>query len=325
MFSNLAALAVVTALVAAPAGARSPMPGELAVVSSGKLVLVAGGKPSQVVPGAGAVSEPAWSPDGKWVAFLRGGSALWAVHANGAGAHRVSPAGADVSEFAWVPGGQGEKLAFSVFDTASYFSKIFLAAPNSTKLRELGAYSDLIGFSVAPSGSALAVSYRQGPPPAPGKAPTWKGVLAVVPLAGGPGRAVYTLPEGGYVLLRPGWWPDGKGLLFWDDPAGSASIAADGLALDSLDLATGRVSTLATTLTYSNWVSWSPSGNTVALVAGGDRIIWDSGKHLVLCAMPAARCHSVPLPSSNLMSLDPTWTASGSLVYDLMGIDHLAS
>ena len=202
-------------------------------------------------------------------------------------------------------------------NTASYSSDIFVGAPSSTKPREFGAYSDLIGFSVAPSGSALAVSYRDGPSPAPGKSPTWKGVLSVVPLSGVPQRVVYTLPEGGYVDLRPGWWPDGKGLLFWDDPAGSASIGADGLALDSLDLATGRLATLATTLTYNNWVSWSPNGNTVAIVAGGNRIIWDSAKHLVLCAMPAAHCHSVPPPSTNLMSLDPTWTASGSLVYDL--------
>lgn len=226
------------------------MPGELAVVSTGKLVLVVGGKPGHVVPGAGAATEPEWSSDGKWVAFLRGGSALWVVRADGAGTHQLSPAGADVSEFAW--SGQGERLAFSVSGKASYSSKIFLATPTSTKLRELGAYPDLIGFSVAPSGGALAVSYRKGAPPTPGNAPTWKGLLAVVPLAGGPGQAVYTLAKGGYVLPGPGWWPDGKGLLFWDDPAGSASIAADGLALDSLDLATGRVSTLTTTLTYES-------------------------------------------------------------------------
>jgi hypothetical protein len=44
----------------------------------------------------------------------------------------------------------------------------------------------------------------------------------VVPLNGGTGRTVYTIPEGGYVLLSSNWWPDGKGLLFWDDPAGWA-------------------------------------------------------------------------------------------------------
>jgi len=313
------AAALATARAAAPASAGSALPGELAVVSSGKLVLSTSGKPSLAVAGAGAgaASQPSWSADGKWVAYLRGGSALWVVRADGAGAHQVSPAGDDVSEFAWVPGQQSEEIAFSVFNTASYSSKIFLAAPASPKLHEFGAYSDLIGFSVSPSGTALAVSSRQGPPPSGDKAPAWKGVLAIVPLAGGPPRTVYTLAEGGYVDLRPGWWPDGKGLLFWDDPAGSASIAADGLPLDSLDLATGRVSTLATTLTYSNWLSWSPTGGLLAVVAGGDRIIWDSGKHLLVCAMPAARCRPVPLASSDLMSLDPAWTSAGSLVYDV--------
>lgn len=317
MFSNLIAIALSSVLVGAPAGTRSPMPGELAVVSSGKLVLVTAGGSRPVATGAGAVSQPAWSPGGKWVAFLQGGSALWAVQADGLGAHRVSPAGGQVSGFGWVQGRQDGDLAFSVLNTASYTSKIYVAAPAAPKLREIGAFSELIGFSVAPSGNALAVSYRQGPPPAAGKAPTWKGVLALVPLNGGPRRVVYSLPQGGYVLPGPGWWPNAKGLLFWDDPAGSASIAADGLALDSLDLATRKVSTLATTLTYGNWVSWSPSGKTVAVVAGGNRVIWDSAKHVVVCSVPAVHCHGVPLPSSKMMSLDPTWTPSGSLVYDV--------
>jgi hypothetical protein len=320
MFSNLIAIALSSVLVGAPSGARSLMPGELAVVSSGALVLVTSGRTRRVVTGAGTVSQPAWSPGGKWVAFLQGGSALWAVGADGSGAHRVSPAGGDVSEFSWVRGRKGGDLAFSMSDKTSYASKIYVAAPAAPKLREIGAYSELIDFSVAPSGNALAVSYRQGPPPAGNRPPAWKGVLAVVPLNGvngGPRRVVYTLPQGGYVLLGPGWWPDGKGLLFWDDPAGSASIAADGLSLDSLDLATGRVSTLATTLTYSNWVSWSPTGKTVAVVSGGNRIIWDSAKHLVLCSVPSVHCHHVPLPSPNSMSLDPTWTPAGSLVYDV--------
>jgi hypothetical protein len=228
----------------------------------------------------------------------------------------VSPAGAGVTEFAWVAARDGERLVFSVLHANSYSSRVLLATASSAGLRSLGSYADLIGFSVAPSGDDLAVSYRQGTPPAPGKAPTWEGVLQVRPLSGGPGRTVYTLPEGGYVLPAPGWWPDGKGLLFWDDPAGSASIAADGLTLDSLNLAAGKVSALGTMLTYPNWVSWSPGGRSLAFVAGGDRVIWDAGKHVVVCAMPSASCRSVALRSARLMALDPIWAAAGSLVYD---------
>ncbi|MGC8628568.1 MAG: hypothetical protein ACP5VR_13665, partial [Acidimicrobiales bacterium] len=196
-------------------------------------------------------------------------------------------------------------------------AKIFLTSVPTASVSTVGTYSNLVGFRVAPSGRDIAVSYRAGKPPAGTEVPTWEGVLRIVPLAGGTGRVVYTLPKGGYVMLEQGWWPDGKGLLFWDDPAGSASIAADGLALDSLDLRTGRVSTLATMLTYRNWVAWSPGGSELALVAGPNRIIWDNAKHIVLCKMPAARCRPVPLPRQGFMALGPAWTPAGSLVYDV--------
>ncbi len=62
-------------------------------------------------------------------------------------------------------------------------------------------------------------------------------------------------------------------------------------------------------------MAWSPNGNVVAVVAGGDREIWYSGKRVELCAIPAAVCHTVALPSENVMSLDPSWTGVGSLVY----------
>jgi Tol biopolymer transport system component len=300
--------------MAGPAGpTQHPWPGELAVVSGGRLVLVSPTGPHYVA-GAGWPSEPAWSEDGKWVAFLRG-SALWVARSDGSDAHKLTPA--TVDEFAWLGKSQGEMLAFSTTNANSFSSQIFVASAASTAVRTLGTYPNLIGFSVAPSGDELAVSYRAGKPPVGSEVPTWRGLLQLVPLSGHPARTVYTLAEGGYAMLGPGWWPDGKGLLFWDDAAGSASIAADGLPLESLDLATGKASTLTATLTHPNWVAWSPSGLQVAVVAGGDRVVWDAGKRIVVCDMPAAKCRPVPLPSSNTMSLDPVWTPGGSLVYDV--------
>jgi TolB protein len=165
----------------------------------------------------------------------------------------------------------------------------------------------------------LAVSYRTATEPNQPQAE--KGFIKISPVDGQAGRTVYTLADYGYAVLA-GWWPDGKGLLFWNDPAGSASIAADGLALDSLELSDMKLRSLATTLVYQDWVAWSPDGRTVAVVAGGDREIWYSAKHVELCAMPAATCHAValpsdPLPSDDIMSLDPAWSATGSFLYVL--------
>jgi TolB protein len=336
-----AALAVVLALTT-PAVATSPGPaaywkgdGELAVISDGRLFLDDNDGRSYVVAGPGAPSQPSWSPDGKWAAFLRTPAgtpleapvaALWTAKANGTDAHRVSAPGADVTQFAWGPAAAegGEELAFSTVPLPSYpppsytSSGIYLATASSPA-RRFATYSSLIDFSWAPSGTALAVSYRTATEPNQPQAE--KGFIKISPVDGQAGRTVYTLADYGYAVLA-GWWPDGKGLLFWNDPAGSASIAADGLALDSLELSDMKLRSLATTLVYQDWVAWSPDGRTVAVVAGGDREIWYSAKHVELCAMPAATCHAValpsdPLPSDDIMSLDPAWSATGSFLYVL--------
>ena len=341
--AGAAAPPAAAAAVAGPvvAGATAPAPtaaapgpgaaywrgnGELAVISDGRLVLLDNDGHSHVVAGPGTPSQPSWSPDGKWVAFLRSPAhpplgapvpTLWTARLDGSDAHRVSAPGADVTQFAWGPapaaGGNGEALAFSTVSLPSYTPWDLYLATASTPPRVFATYAGLIGFSWAPSGDALAVSYRAGPTDQP---QAGKGFVEIVRLDGQAGRTVDTLADNGYAELA-GWWPDGKGLLLWNDPDGSASIAADGLALDSLELSPLKLRSLATTLVYGNWVAWSPDGRTVAVVAGGDREIWYSGKHVELCAIPSANCRSVPLPSHDVMSLDPAWTAGGSLVYVL--------
>ena len=115
---------------------------------------------------------------------------------------------------------------------------------------------------------------------------------------------MYTLADNGYVELA-GWWPDGRGLLFWSDPAGSASIAADGLDLDSLELSTLELRTLATTLVHPDWLAWARTAGPWPWwpVATGN--FGTSGKHVELCAIPAATCRGVALAAQDVMSLDP--------------------
>jgi hypothetical protein len=64
--------------------------------------------------------------------------------------------------------------------------------------------------------------------------------------------------------------PDGRWLFFSLDPYGSASIPADGLMLNALNVATGRVTRIATVVAPADNLAWC--GSTLVLAAGHDRI-----------------------------------------------------
>jgi Tol biopolymer transport system component len=56
----------------------------------------------------GINGAPAWSPDGRWIAYQTDTGSrweLWIVRPDGSDAHRVSPAGADGVWAAWTPTG----------------------------------------------------------------------------------------------------------------------------------------------------------------------------------------------------------------------------
>jgi WD40-like Beta Propeller Repeat len=110
------------------------------------------------------------------------------------------------------------------------------------------------------------------------------------------GRAVYRVPEdyrtvpGGTPgpLILVGWSPDSDWLLFSIDPMSSASIAADGLELRALDVATGRAVPVTTMLLNDDYLSWC--GSTLVLTAGDDRLA-TTNKQLVVATAPAWKPH----------------------------------
>lgn len=104
-------------------------------------------------------------------------------------------------------------------------------------------------------------------------------------------RAVYrvresyaTVPAGapGPVGLV-GWSADGDWLLFFIDPQGSASLAADGLLLQVVPVAGGKPRTITTLLMNPDYHVWC--GGRLVLTAGADRIA-THGKRLVVTGPP---------------------------------------
>jgi hypothetical protein len=105
------------------------------------------------------------------------------------------------------------------------------------------------------------------------------------------GRVVYRVAEdyrtipGGEPgpLILVGWSPDSRWLLYSIDPMSSASIAADGLQLRALDVATGQTVPIAEMLLNDDYITWC--GSTLVLAVGEDRIA-TTGKRLVVARPP---------------------------------------
>jgi hypothetical protein len=105
------------------------------------------------------------------------------------------------------------------------------------------------------------------------------------------GRAIYTVREsyrripagapGPLALLA--WSPDSRWLLFYLDPMGSASLAADGIELQAIAVTGGRPRHVAPMLAYPDYVAWC--GPRLVVTAGGSRLATEN-KWLALATPP---------------------------------------
>jgi hypothetical protein len=105
------------------------------------------------------------------------------------------------------------------------------------------------------------------------------------------GRAIYTVREsyrrvpagvpGPLALLA--WSPDSRWLLFYIDPMGSESLAADGIRLQAIGVQGGRPRNVVRMLAYPDYVAWC--GPRLVVTAGGSRLATEN-KWLALTMPP---------------------------------------
>ena len=292
--------------------------GRLAFVSGRRLYVLDGGAAGKSavlhavstgkVPGkaTGSPGSPAWSADGRWLAFLVGepsadgavtSGALWLAGPDGQGAHQVVP---KVDGFAWSP--KTDEIAA----TSGYGGKLFAVQPGRPiypMLEVDGLFDGAPAWS--PNGRELAVAIVNV---------NAKGRLAksaidlFVPTEG---ILVSSLASARTdALIIDGWWTNGEGLLAWSDPKDSASLAAGALPLVSYPL-DGKSATLASTLVGPSFAVPSALYG-VTLVTGGGRSL-GIGETIKGCAV-SGKCSRELAPGPPPLglgpapvNLDPAW------------------
>jgi TolB protein len=271
--------------------------GKLAFVWKGRLYVLDGDRGAlRLLTSPGLNVDFTWSPDGRWLAYGKTGQ-LWMVRADGGNVHVVTGLPGSVGGYVWSP--VADVLAVVANATGKRAPGVWLASPTGrpqrTTLPWIGTWS--------PGGRRMAyvitLPYRHPE--------TRSDALYTAPISGGARTRRYLARSSGIILA--GWWPDGKGLLFWLDPYHSNSLAADGLQLFSMPLG-GPARPLTTALAY--WLTWSPSGREVLLVPGAGRMVWH-GKSLARCDVRTAQCRVLPHPAG-VVELDPDWAPQGNRI-----------
>ena len=251
------------------------------------LAETAGAAPRQLTYGEGKDTDPAWSPDGRTVAFLsdRGGEGkrLFILPRDGGEAQPLATGDGAIKGFSWSP--DGTTIAFLRADPESEGTKGVANAPivveeafrydrlwtialgDGAVRRTTDAAAQIWEFAWFADGASLAVVVAAEPTEA-----AWYGCrLARLDLATGALTTLYQPPNGRQVA-RPAPAPDGRAVACvvcaWSDPGMSGG---DLWLVPGAPAEGGEPRNLTAGATVSvNMVTWQPDGRSLLAHAYDD-------------------------------------------------------
>lgn len=247
-----------------------------------------------------AGSALTWSPGGEWLAYTKpraGLVDLWVVRADGSARRRIAglPDAKDI-HFAWSP--TADVLAVGLVGAAAD-GGTWIAGPSEPARMLL---SENVGFVWSADGTTLIYATVL-----PFTRPEERDdALWTVPVSGGTPRQWLVVKRAGIVLQPP--WPDGRGVLFFQDPAHSNSGMADGVPLSSYHFGDRAPRDLP--VVAVGRPRWLPDGHSIVLLAGAGRFIWNN-KVVVRCDLGAATCAPIA-PDLSMVALEPAVSPDGT-------------
>ena len=210
------------------------------------LVDLASGPPRQLTFERRQVSEPRWSPDGRWLAFLApdsaGKSQVWLMPMSGGDARRITRSKTDVQHYSWRPDG----------------SAIACAAADEEPKRE-GEAKHLATMAVGEQDLFLHSPMLSQH--------IWLQAIdttAAQRLTSGPWSLELVLPPGS-PPSHLSWSPDGKQVAFARVPL-PQSGHFDSVTVGVLDVASRAIRSLNGAERFQNNPEWSPDGRSILYV-----------------------------------------------------------
>jgi TolB protein len=210
-----------------------------------------GSRETTLVP---AGHDPAWSPDGKKIAYEGQDRDLRVANADGTSIHRLRLPGEDCDP-SWSPGGR--RIVFVLAESCSeeFGAWIATVRPNGTGLRRLTSTNSLFFDPAwAPAGKRIAFVCVDEPDM------EHTDVNICVMRSDGKGVRNVTKNTLGFVWnFAPSWSPDGKQLLF--EKNGDLFVRS---------MTTGQTRVLVGGATDNEDPAWSPDGKQIVF----ERINW---------------------------------------------------
>jgi dipeptidyl aminopeptidase/acylaminoacyl peptidase len=318
--------------------------GRLAFVSRGVLWALDGQNNTlrRITTPAGArPTEPTFSPDGKWLAYLAQRidpdnhdqrNQLWIARSDGTDGHAV-PGFLAYGIYGWSP--TSDVLAVSTGPTHSKQPcpcgtprTLRLVSPDGSS-RILASGPWIYSAAWAPDGHALAVGIEGDPavgepssiasyPINGGKPTTWLRVRPRQRLQGMTG-----------VLLEPAGWWHGFGIGFWIYGNGATrNLDATPLDLIAKPGAEPRLLDLTLSDGMTSVIAASTRGARLAIVAdisegvNGGRVFWDK-KQVQVCNRKSG-CRGL-LKRSSKVSVDPVWSPDGETLAFIEAPDYVSA
>ncbi len=283
--------------------------GDLAFVSKGILYMIDGntGDLKQLTE-SGQAFYPRWSYDGKYLAFIRitdtktSSGALWIVHRDGKQAYQVQglPQPIGAGDFQWSP--TDHLLAVTTWNVTD---GIWLVPVNETP-RQLLKAANPMWFAWSPDGKNIAYNITEDSDDVENRGD----ILYTIGIDDGKTVKRLDLSGTGTGIEVAKWWPDGGGLLYWTNRAlHSSSLRADGLSLWTLNLDGDEPEELDCTLTYREWLDFSPDGKLL-MVSGSGRSLWN-GKKLALADARSGKMKYVEPPKGSSVAFEPVFSPDG--------------